>query len=239
MSDLEKKKTILVIDDDSDILVVLKANLKMYGFEVRTATDLKEAREQLYDNDRMPMTAPPDILLLDLNLPDGDGVMFCCEVKGKNPDLPVIMLTARDRVSDKVIGLDSGADDYMVKPFDTLELLARIRTCLRRAKPPEPKPLSCGDLFIDPAQRLATLRGAPLKLTPKEFELLCLLMESHGKILSREAIRRNLWKNSKIYSWSRVIDVHIQHLRQKIETDPAKPAYIHTIAGVGYRCCAS
>jgi DNA-binding response OmpR family regulator len=225
-----QNQTILAVDDDRDILTVLKANLEMYDFVVHTAADLRQARELL--------SPPPDILLLDLNLPDGDGIVFCREIKKERPELPVIMLTARDRVSDKVIGLDSGADDYVVKPFDTLELLARIRVCLRRVKAPEPTPLACGDLFVDPAQRLVTIRGVPLELTPKEFDLICLLMESQGKILSREAIRRALWQDSKIYSWSRVIDVHIQHLRQKIEAEPSSPCYIHTVPGVGYRCCA-
>ncbi len=227
---VEQQQTILAIDDDHDILVVLKANLEMYGFTVHTAADLQQAHEL--------MAPPPDILLLDLNLPDGDGIIFCREIKENFPELPVIMLTARDRVSDKVIGLDSGADDYVVKPFDTLELLARVRVCLRRTKSPEPIPLFCGDLYADQDQRLVTLKGVPLELTPKEFDLLCLLMESQGKILSREAIRRALWKDSKIYSWSRVIDVHIQHLRQKIELTPTSPAYIHTVPGVGYRCSA-
>ncbi|NOX24831.1 MAG: response regulator transcription factor [Deltaproteobacteria bacterium] len=228
---MEQNQTILAVDDDGDILAVLKANLEMYGFAVRTAADIQQARELF--------SPPPDVLLLDLNLPDGDGIVFCRQIKEEYHDLPVIMLTARDRISDKVIGLDSGADDYVVKPFDTLELLARIRVCLRRAKHPEPIPLVCGDLFVEPAQRLVTIKGVPLELTPKEFDLLCLLMESQGKILSREAIRRALWKDSKIYSWSRVIDVHIQHLRQKIEVEPSSPSYIHTVPGVGYRCCAA
>ena len=228
---MEQNATILAVDDDLDILAVLKANLEIYGFTVLTAADAAQAENLL--------TPPPDLLLLDLNLPDGDGIVICRKVKKQFPGLPVIMLTARDRVSDKVIGLDNGADDYVVKPFETLELLARIRACLRRTQPPEAATMSCGDLLLDPSEHIVTLNDHPLDLTPKEFNLLQLLMEYHGKVLSREAIRRALWKDSKLYSWSRVIDVHIQHLRQKIETDPAAPAYIHTVPGVGYRCCLS
>lgn len=226
---MERNTTILAVDDDLDILAVLKANLEIHGFIVRVAADVGQAKKMF--------APPPDLLLLDLNLPDGDGITVCREIKKMFPALPVIMLTARDRVSDKVIGLDSGADDYVVKPFETLELLARIRACLRRTQPPATSSFSCGDLYLDPSQHSVTLDGRPLDLTPKEFDLLYLLMESHGKVLSRETIRRALWKDSNLYSWSRVIDVHIQHLRQKIEADPSTPVYIHTVPGVGYRCC--
>jgi len=227
---MEQHTTILAVDDDPDILAVLKANLEIHGFTVRVAADAGQAKKLF--------SPPPDLLLLDLNLPDGDGIAVCRDIKKRFPGLPVIMLTARDRVSDKVIGLDSGADDYVVKPFETLELLARVRACLRRIRPPATTSLSCGGLFLDPTQHSVTLNDRPLDLTPKEFDLLYLLMESHGKVLSREAIRRALWKDSNLYSWSRVIDVHIQHLRQKIEADPSSPVYIHTVPGVGYRSCS-
>ncbi len=224
------KITILAVDDDPDILRVLRANLELYGFTIQTAPDCREAAGIIEDT-------PPDLLILDLTLPSCDGVSFCRELKTTHPLLPVIMLTARDLLSDKVIGLESGADDYMVKPFETLELLARIRVCLRRTKPQEPILLSCGDLRLEVSERKATLGGSPLDLTPKEFDLLRLLLEAQGKVLSREAIRRGLWKDSKLYTWSRIIDVHIQHLRTKIESDTTSPRYIHTVPGIGYRCC--
>ncbi len=221
-------KLILVVDDDPDIINVLKANLELHDYEVDTAMNCRETEERL--SERLP-----DLVILDLMLPDGDGIEVCRRIKGEFRDLPIIMLTARDRISDKVMGLESGADDYVVKPFETLELIARIKACLRRYRVQEPDVLQAGDVKIDYQRRLVEVRGRRIELTPKEFELLCLLMENRGKVLSRDFIRRSLWRGSQLYSWSRVIDVHIQHLRQKIEEDPSAPEYILTIAGVGYR----
>ena len=219
---------ILAIDDDKDILRVLKANLELHDFQVDTAMDCRKAEDALSET-------LPDLILLDLMLPDRDGIEFCIELKGQYGNIPIIMLTARDRVSDKVIGLESGADDYMVKPFETLELIARIRACLRRYKGGNRDAVTCGEIKIDYDGRTVTVRGMPIELTPKEFDLLCLFIENRGKVLSRDIVRRSLWKSSRLYSWSRVIDVHIQHLRGKIEKNPSAPEYIHTIPGVGYK----
>jgi DNA-binding response OmpR family regulator len=134
-----------------------------------------------------------------------------------------------------VIGLESGADDYVVKPFETLELIARIRTCLRRSRPAIAGTVTVRDLMVDYQKRVVTLRDSPVTLTPKEYDLLCFLITNRGAVLGRDDIRRHLWKDSSLYSWSRVIDVHIQHLRQKIEKDPSSPEYILTVPGVGYR----
>jgi DNA-binding response OmpR family regulator len=167
-------------------------------------------------------------------LPDGEGIEICRELKQRFPKIPVIMLTAKDRVSDKVLGLESGADDYIVKPFETLELLARIRACLRRYAPVEDKVI-IGGLTIDMKARSVHIDGRTVELTPKEYDLLCLFVANQGEALSREFIRKSLWKGSRIYAWSRVIDVHIQHLRQKIEKNPLEPDYILTVPGVGYK----
>lgn len=221
------KRQLLVVDDDPDILRVLKANLELYGFETVMAQDWSSARDVLN-------TELPDLMILDITLPDGNGVDLCRELKGRYPKLPVILLTARDRVSDKVMGLESGAEDYIVKPFETLELIARIKVCLRRYGPSEER-VHFGDLCIDFKKRSVQVCGEDVELTPKEYDLLCLFVTNKGEPLSREFIRKTIWKNSKIYSWSRVIDVHIQHLRQKIEKKPLDPEYILTVPGVGYK----
>ncbi len=220
---------VLAVDDDRDILKVLKANLKLQSYEVETADNWKDAKKIISES-------LPDLILLDVMLPDGDGVEICREIKSDYPQIPIIMLTAKDKVSDKVLGLESGADDYVVKPFETLELLARIKACLRRVIPAEIKEVvSIKNIKIDFKKRLVTVSGKTVDLTPKEYELLCFFVLHRGEALNRETIRKNVWKDSNIYSWSRVIDVHIQHLRQKIEKDPSNPKFIITVSGAGYR----
>ena len=144
------------------------------------------------------------------------------------------MLTARDRVSDKVMGFESGADDYIIKPFETLELIARVKACLRRSLPVERK-IVIDRLEIDFDAHTVKINGSEVELTPKEFDLLQLFVLNRGHVISRESIRKKLWGDSKLYSWSRTIDVHLQHLRQKIETKPSEPEYIVTVAGTGYK----
>ncbi|MDA8214454.1 MAG: response regulator transcription factor [Nitrospiraceae bacterium] len=224
----DRKDTILVIDDDADILKVLKANLELHSLNVITA-------ESWTDGQKVLSSGIPDVLILDLMLPDGDGVDICRALRTQYPALPIIMLTAKDKISDKVIGLESGADDYVVKPFETLELIARIKACLRRAKPSAEEQITIGTLNIDYKRRVVKVKNKEIILTPKEYDLLCLLVSNRGAVVSREDIKRHLWKESKIYSWSRVIDVHIQHLRQKIEDNPSEPEYIITVSGIGYR----
>jgi DNA-binding response OmpR family regulator len=223
------KTTLLAIDDDQDILKVLKANLELHGFTLLTADSLAAARTILADR-------RPDLVLLDLMLPDGDGLESCCALKSLYPNLPVIMLTAKDKVSDKVIGFELGADDYMIKPFETRELLARIRARLRPATlPPQASLLTAGDLSIDLRNQVVKILDTTVALTPKEFQILACLVKNRGNLVSREEIRQCLWSDSKLYAWSRVIDVHIQHLRQKIEINPAAPRRIVTVPGRGYR----
>lgn len=220
--------TLLAIDDDPDILMVLKANLELHGFTLLTADSLAAAREIL-------AVKMPALVLLDLMLPDGDGMEFCAWLKQRHPHLPVIMLTARDKVADRVAGLELGADDYLVKPFATAELLARIRARLRPPVPPPPTVLNFGDFILDLENQTLADGGREVALTPKQFQLLALLAGNPGKLISREDLRRQIWQDKKLYSWSRVIDVHIQHLRQKIEENPAEPRHIITVTGRGYR----
>jgi len=200
----------------------------LHGFSVITAESWMTGRDILAASNQ-------DLLLLDVMLPDGDGFDICRTIRKERPLLPIIMLTAKDKISDKIIGLDGGADDYVVKPFETLELIARIKACLRRSKPTDEELTVVGDLAIDKKRRIVSIKTREIGLTPKEYELLCFLAAHRGEVAHREDIKKLLWKEHKIYSWSRVIDVHIQHLRQKIEADPSEPYFIITIPGVGYR----
>jgi DNA-binding response OmpR family regulator len=220
------KHKILIIDDDIDILMVLKANLELYEFDVAISASWTEGQIMLD-------TFKPDLLLLDIMLPDGDGLKICKFIRKHYPKLLTIMLTARDKISDKVAGLEGGADDYVVKPFETIELIARIRACLRRSKPVKDK-VTVRDMTVDFAKRVVVVRQKEVILTPKEFDLLSLLILQRDRVVTREEIKKALWKESKIYSWSRVIDVHIQHLRHKIEDKSVGYEFIVTIPGAGY-----
>jgi len=225
---MKGKPLLLVVDDDPDILRVLRANLELNEFSVVTADSCDSARK-VFDEKR------PDLIILDLMLPDGDGIQLCRDLRKTHPEIPVIMLTARDKLSDKVIGLESGADDYIVKPFETLELIARIKACLRRAKPAQKERLKIGNLAIDLNKREVKKNGRVIDLTPKQYDLLLFFAENRDRVITRKELRNHLWEGDKLYSWSRVIDVHIMHLRQKIEDNPAEPEYIITVPGVGYR----
>ena len=219
---------VLVVDDDADIQRIVKDNLELDGFAVLVASTGKDALSVLDRNE-------PDLVILDIMLPDMDGVQICRFIR-KQSHVPVIMLTAKDAVSDKVLCLESGADDYVVKPFDYLELAARINACLRRGKGPLPpeQVLEAGDLRIDPNARSVEVRGKEVVLTRKEFDLLALLVSHTGRVLDRESIKKALWSDTKLYRWSRAIDVHVQHLRAKLETEGKQPGLIVTVAGVGY-----
>jgi len=223
------KPLLLIVDDDPDILRVLKANLELNDFSVMTAESCNTAK-RLFREKR------PDLIILDLMLPDGDGIDLCRDLRKTHPEIPVIMLTARDKLSDKVIGLESGADDYIVKPFETLELIARIKACLRRTKSAQKEEiLKIGNLIIDYKRREVKKNGSLIELTPKQYDLLVFLAENRDRVVTRKELKNQLWKEDKLYSWSRVIDVHIMHLRQKIEDNPSEPEYIITVPGVGYR----
>lgn len=219
---------ILVIDDDPDIVKTLQANLELDGYSVTTAGSGSEGLDALE-------ARTPDLILLDLNLPDIDGIKVCQNVRRKC-DVPVIMLSARDTVSDKLLGLECGADDYLVKPFNALELSARIRVVLRRMqRTSSAQECRAGDLCLDYRQHLALVQGREVPLTRTEFNLLELFVVHAGETLSREFIQNQNWEDSKLYTHSRAIDVHVQRLRKKIEPVPQNPRYILTVAGVGYR----
>jgi len=219
---------ILVVDDDKDIVQTIKGNLELDGYEVLTASDghscLQMAREQR-----------PDLVILDLNLPDIDGIK-ACQIMRREYDFPIIMLTAREGVSDKVLGLECGADDYIVKPFNSLELSARIKSILKRVERSLVNDqYDFKDLSINFKSKVISVRGENVKLTKTEFELLSLFVSYPGEVLSRDFIQQQIWRDSQLYQTSRAVDVHVQRLRKKIEAEVDKPEYLVTVAGVGYK----
>lgn len=222
------QQRILIIDDDPDIVKTVSANLELDGFAVLSAGSGGEGIAAAE-------AQSPDLVLLDLNLPDIDGIKVCQTLR-RAGDIPVIMLSARDTVADKLLGLECGADDYLVKPFNALELSARIRTVLRRARRGEPANGGRGgDVRLDYRTHQATVQGREVVLTRTEFALLELFVTHPGETLSRDFIQSQNWADSKLYTHSRAVDVHVQRLRKKIEENPQTPRIILTVAGVGYR----
>lgn len=223
---------ILIVEDETSIAEPLAHTLDREGFEVTVHGTLADARAEL---DRQA----PDLVLLDLMLPDGDGRDLCRDIR-RDSELPVIMLTARGDEFDRVIGLELGADDYVVKPFSARELAARIRTILRRSaltpvvEAGTGEAITVGAVRLDPASRTVTARGEAVELAAREFDLLALLMEHAGRVLRREEIMDRVWDENWFGS-TKTLDVHISWLRKKIEEDPASPVYISTVRGVGFR----
>ena len=215
---------ILVIEDDERILKFLRRGLAYEGYLVDTATDgesgLRIARDQ-----------PPDLVILDWMLPGLDGIEVCRRLRGGGP-VPILMLTAKDNVSDRVLGLDAGADDYMVKPFSLDELLARLRALLRRAQPSRPKVMNFEDLSLDTGTRLASRGGRVISLTAKEYELLELFMRHPRQVLTRDLIYDHVWSYD-FGGESNIIEVYIRYLRQKLELN-GETRLIHTVRGMGY-----
>lgn len=219
---------ILVVDDDEDIVQTLKGNLELDGYKVLCAYSGRSGVE-------MTEKYRPALIILDLNLPDIDGVK-ACQIIRNSYNFPIIMLTARDGVSDKVLGLECGADDYMSKPFHYLELSARIKAILRRVDKEQvnASPLDRG-LRIDFKSRTVILEGRIIKLTRTEFKLLELFSSHPNEVLSRDFITQQIWFDSQLYHNSRALDVHVQRLRKKLEPDIEHPSYIITVTGVGYK----
>ncbi|MCF6246700.1 MAG: response regulator transcription factor [Desulfobacula sp.] len=221
-------KTILIIDDDKDIVRTIKGNLKLDGYQIIYAHLGRQGID-------MVQVQQPDLILLDLTLPDMDGISVC-EILRKSSDTPIIMLTARDSLSDKVLGLKSGADDYIVKPFEYLELAARITALFKRMNRSLIKEKqSIKHMEINHKTRQVFIKKEQIKLTKTEFQLLQLFASHPDKTLSREYIEKQIWWDSQLYSNSRALDVHIQRLRKKIEKNPETPKFIITITGVGYK----
>jgi len=224
-------KEILIIDDEEDIREVLKAVLEMQGYKVLLASNGLDG----IDKFRKSMDSL-SLVLLDVMLPDINGFQII-QIIRKESSVPVIMLTAKDRNTDKILGLELGADDYVVKPFDTLELLARIKAVLRRYEVvDEKKPANLQfNLSIDEENRTITLKDKKVQLTHTEFEIFKYLLSRANEIVTRKELKEALWKDKELYQWSRTIDVHISHIREKIEEDPENPKLLITIPQKGYK----
>src|SRR6058998_1245976 len=221
---------ILVVDDESDLREMLTRSFSREGHRVMAVAEGRSAIDRA-------STDHFDIILLDVALGAGpDGYEVCRTLRARRNVVPIIMLTALDSEADAVLGLEAGADDYVTKPFGLAELRSRIRAVLRRAGPRgfEQDVLTAGDVRLDRASREVTLKGEPVQMTFSEFELLNRLMGDPGRLFNRQELLRAIWGDSA-YRDPRAIDVHIRHLREKLEPEPDKPRYILTVRGAGYR----
>ena len=221
---------ILLVDDEQSVQKLLAWPLRKEGYEVIPALDGQEALERFRDGGF-------DLVVLDVMLPQKDGFDVCRELREESA-VPIIMLTAKSEERDKVLGLEIGADDYITKPFSMREFSSRVRAVLRRAELAREErrgqePLDVGELRIDFDKRAVEVRDEPVRLTYVEFEILCALAREPGRVFSRTSLLERLWGDSD-YRDPRTIDVHVRHLREKLEIDPKEPELIHTVRGVGY-----
>ena len=224
------KRTVLVVEDEESITTPLTAALAREGFDAAVAATAAEALE-------LAGSLKPDLVLLDLMLPDGSGLDVCRELR-RTSSVPIIVVTARGDEADRVVGLELGADDYVVKPFSARELVARMRAVLRRAEAPADRggdePIRVGALVVDPSRRTASVGGEALDLSRKEFEVLCLLAREAGRVVTRERLIEDVWDTTWFGS-TKTLDVHVSALRRKLGDDSAAPRFIHTVRGVGFR----
>lgn len=231
-------KKILIVEDELSILKLLTYNLEQEGYEVESAMEGDKGLEMALSNSY-------DMILLDLMLPNNDGMEICRELRQEKSEVPIIMLTAKDSEIDKILGLEIGADDYITKPFSPREVIARMKAIFRRYKKSENKKeveskqtqeevVIVGDIMIYPDKYEVFVRDVLIELTPKEFELLIYLARRTGRILSREQLLNAIW-NYDFAGETRIVDVHISHLREKIEKNTKKPEYIITARGFGYK----
>ncbi len=223
---------ILIVEDDRNLLDTLKYNLRKEGYDVIAAVDGAEALD-------IARREKPDLIILDLMLPKMNGFEVC-RILRKDMTVPILMLTAKADETDKIVGLEIGADDYMTKPFSLRELLARVRAMLRRAKMAEVQPeteeplLKVSDIEVDIARHRASKGGTALELTPKEFDLLAFLARNEGLVFSRDHLLEKVW-GYDFAGDTRTVDVHVRWLRQKIEADPNNPEHLITVRGTGYK----
>ncbi|SDW69520.1 two-component system, OmpR family, alkaline phosphatase synthesis response regulator PhoP [Marinococcus luteus] len=225
---------LLVVDDEESIVTLLKYNLEQSGYTVDTAFDgveaLRKAQEVKYD-----------LIVLDLMIPEIDGLEVCRKIRTEKIQVPILMLTAKDEEFDKVLGLELGADDYMTKPFSPRELVARVKAIMRRVdysgqetETEKIESKTIGHLTVYPENYEAYVKEEALELTPKEFELLVYLINHKGRVLTRDQLLNAVW-NYEFVGDTRIVDVHISHLREKIEPNTKKPVYIKTVRGLGYK----
>jgi DNA-binding response OmpR family regulator len=229
----ERSPRILLVDDEQSIQTLLSYPLRKEGYDVVQATDGRQALERFEEQ-------PFDLVVLDLMLPRIDGLEVCRRLRSRS-SVPIIMLTAKSEEIDKVVGLELGADDYITKPFSLREFSSRIKAALRRAEMsrleetmPGDTPLEIRELRIDFPKRIVRVRGEDAQLTYVEFEILSALARAPGRVFTRDMLLARVWGDSA-YRDVRTIDVHIRHLREKIERDPKDPEYLFTVRGVGYR----
>lgn len=229
-------KKVLVVDDEPSILTLLTFNLEKEGYQVTTSEDGKNGFELALSNQY-------DFIILDVMLPGMDGLEITKALRREKIDTPILILTAKDEQVDKIIGLEIGADDYLTKPFSPREVLARMKAIFRRLKPTmtetlqedTPKaPLVIGEIRVDEQNYEVFVRNQPIELTPKEFELLVYFMKRKDRVINRETLLERIWQYD-FAGQSRIVDVHISHLRDKIEPDPKRPVYLVTVRGFGYR----
>jgi two-component system, OmpR family, response regulator len=222
---------ILLVDDEQSVQTLLAYPLRKEGYEVVGALDGQQALDRMRDQ-------AFDLVVLDVMLPKLDGFEVCRQVRARSA-VPIIMLTAKAEEFDKVLGLELGADDYITKPFSVREFHSRVKAVLRRAQlgraeTPEEEPIVHGDLCVNFDKRAVTMVERPVRLTYVEFEILAALVRSPGRVFSRSSLLERVWGDSA-YRDPRTVDVHIRHLREKLERDPANPEYLFTVRGVGYR----
>jgi two-component system OmpR family response regulator len=221
---------IFIVEDDINLLEAVKYNLRKEGYGVITASDGEQALE-------VARKEKPDLIILDIMLPKMNGFEVC-RILRKEMTVPILMLTAKADETDKIVGLEIGADDYMTKPFSMRELLARVRAMLRRTKmveaPIGQAPIKIGNLEVDTARHRAALAGAVLELSPKEFDLLAFLARNKGLVFTREQLLEKVW-GYDFAGDTRTVDVHIRWLRQKTEQDAGHPKYLITVRGTGYK----
>jgi len=222
-------KKILVVDDNPDILTMLKAYLSGEGFQVVTASNGQKALH-------VARSEKPDCIVLDMMMPEMGGDDFI-RIYTAEADTPILVLTARVEETDKVLGLELGADDYVTKPFSPRELTARVKALIRRSgkSQPEQEIFRSANITVDKQGHLVEVAGEPVDLTPSEFELLVTLISTPGRTYSRSELLESLGDSSYLEGYERTVDVHIHNLREKIEPDPANPIYIQTVYGTGYR----
>jgi two-component system KDP operon response regulator KdpE len=221
---------VLVVDDEPQILRALQMKLRGEGYEVDTAATAEGALAAA-------AARPPDALILDVLLPDGRGTDVCRSLRQWST-APILVLSAVGDDEEKIAALDAGADDYVTKPFNVDELMARLRAALRRTGPTQAQAVEAGKLHIDFAKRLVTVDGRAVALTPTEYDLLRLLAQNEGKLLTHPMILREVW-GPAYHEESNYLHVYVSHLRRKIEPDPARPRYLQTVPGVGYRFVAA
>ena len=228
------RRTVLLVEDEEAITAPLSEALTREGFDTEVARTAGEALA-------LAGHARPDLVLLDVMLPDGSGFDVCRELR-RNSRVPIIMLTARGDETDRIVGLEIGADDYVVKPFSAREVVARIRAVLRRTEGSDRSDgsddaMEIGAVRLDPARRSVTLAGEAVDLSRKEFDLLQLLMANAGAVVPRERIIEEVW-DTTWFGQTKTLDVHVSSLRKKLGDDPASPTYVHTARGVGFRFAA-